>query len=57
MRVVLKRREYASGTHIEAHCVTPSNTPARQEWLLNGQDMILLRAKGGDGGHGGKGKL
>ncbi|KAK6347394.1 hypothetical protein TWF718_005233 [Orbilia javanica] len=55
MRVKLSRRMYHDAARIEAHCLTPSNTPSKQEWLLQAQDMILLRAKGGDGGHGGHG--
>ncbi|KAF3934748.1 hypothetical protein ABW20_dc0107497 [Dactylellina cionopaga] len=55
MRVVLKKRDYHGSTHLIAHCLTPSNTPSQQEWLLQGQDMLLLRAKGGDGGHGANG--
>ncbi|KAK6495026.1 hypothetical protein TWF481_003054 [Arthrobotrys musiformis] len=55
MRVKLSRRLYHDAVRIEAHCLTPSNTPSKQEWLLQAQDMILLRAKGGDGGHGGHG--
>ncbi|KAF3116228.1 hypothetical protein TWF103_009451 [Orbilia oligospora] len=56
MKVKLSRRIYHdAAARIEAHCLTPSNTPSRQEWLLQAQDMILLQAKGGDGGNGGHG--
>ncbi|KAK6519182.1 hypothetical protein TWF281_003871 [Arthrobotrys megalospora] len=55
MRVKLSRRVYHDATRIEAHCLTPSNTPSKQEWLLSAQDMILLQAKGGNGGNGGHG--
>ncbi|KAK6334530.1 hypothetical protein TWF730_003744 [Orbilia blumenaviensis] len=55
MRVKLARRMYHDAVRIEAHCLTPSNTPSKQEWVLQAQDMILLRAKGGNGGNGGIG--
>ncbi|KAK6525330.1 hypothetical protein TWF694_005473 [Orbilia ellipsospora] len=55
MRVQLVRKYYHGGTRIQAHTLTPTHTPPVQEWLLQAQDMILLKAKGGDGGRGGRG--